>query len=658
MRAEFLELAEKWRVRILLGLVVALPIVFLRVLSDPFNVPKLAVLFAGVAMAAGLRAVELLQGVSFEGLKRLWIPATAVVGALLLSWIFSSYRGWSLIGEYNRLEGLLPYVAVVVFGVLVADGFVGRLRSLSWAFVVAGAITAAYGCLQYAHIDIFTWTAYGAEQHNATSTLGNPEFTGGFLSIVLPVAVVLCITERERRRISLVLAGIIAAGWLLSFSQGGWAAGIAGIALTGGFLVEQRWSWSRWLGAAIAVIVAIGVAGIIVISIAAPDTPHIPITVRYRGGWAREAARMGFDSPLVGTGPNTYALKGVHYRTLRDALDFGYSYPDDPHSVPMAFFANAGLLGLSAFLVVLGWVATRFPYVRGNALAAAFLGSAAAYLVQSLSSIDELTLRFSLWLALGGLAAALVASKDKPAAPPQSSGGKRKRPTKNRQQPIRYPAAVAAIALVVLPIVWWSASYVIADARFLQSTQLLARGKLDDAQEQYELAVGFRADPQYRRIFGMTLGGLLTQAGKVAAPVFPRVTSAFGYIRRTPDEAGLVEYGDILNSWAAVDPSARASAAKVYEQAVDLDPVNPQIRVHLAPIYIALDRYQDAVDVLRPITQTVARRFQETWGLRALAEAHLGYEDAARADADRGLALSPNDARVQEALRILGEGVN
>jgi tetratricopeptide (TPR) repeat protein len=226
----------------------------------------------------------------------------------------------------------------------------------------------------------------------------------------------------------------------------------------------------------------------------------------------------------------------------------------------------------------------------------------------------------------------------------------RRKPTR---QPVRYPIAIGALSVAWLLILWWCISYVVADARFLQASQLLNQGKLDEAQHQYDLAVGFHADPQYGRIFGFTLGGFLVQAGKVAAPVFPSVTSAFGYLQRTPDEAGLVEYGDILNGWAAVDPSARVKAAELYSQAMELDRVNPQIRVAAAPIYIALQRYQDAVDALRPVSDAIVSRFPSTWGLRALAEANLGNFTAAREDAIQALALVPKDPNALGALKIV-----
>ena len=637
----------------LLGIVIAEPILFLRVLSDPINVPKLALLIAGTSAIAGLRAIESLQGASLDGLKRLVLPGGVLIGALFLSWLFSAYRGWALIGQYSRVQGLIPYVVVIVFGMLVADEFAGDTRALARAVLASATVVGFYACIQFVNLDPFSWGSFGVVDVGQTSTLGNPQFTGGFLSIGLPLSITLCVIENSRRTWTLVATVVVAAGWVVSFSQGAWGAGVAGVVLTAGFLVATRWKWAPKVGAAVAALVAAGVIGVIVISMAGSHSERIPITARYRGSWVQEAARMGADSPFVGSGPNTFALRGVHYRSEQDALDFGYTYTDDPHSVPMAFFANAGIVGLAAFIFVVAWVLNRGRRVGRDPIAAAFLGAVVAYLVQALSSIDELSLRFMFWVAIGGLVAAT--SQPTKETTPRSSGG-RKRGKRPQVQPVRYPLAIAAIGLVWLAFFWWSASYVIADARFLQASQLLNEGKLDDAQAQYELAVGFRPDPEYRRRYGGTLGGFLVQAGKVAKPIFPRVRTAFGYLGSTPDELGLVQYGDILYRWSSVDPDAKTESFATYQDALELDPVNPRIRIAFAQVAVDLERSDEALTALEPVEPRPADGTTSVWGLRALASAQLGDFDSARTFADRALALDEGDVNALAALDLVQKG--
>src|SRR4051794_30527087 len=111
---------ERYRVYVLVFIVVALPLVLWPPGADPFNVPKLALLFAGAAAAIGLSCVIWLERGSWRGATALAVPAGAFSSGLLIAWIFSAYRGWSLLGEYARFQGLLPYLASIVLGVAVA----------------------------------------------------------------------------------------------------------------------------------------------------------------------------------------------------------------------------------------------------------------------------------------------------------------------------------------------------------------------------------------------------------------------------------------------------------------------------------------------------------------------------------------------------------
>lgn len=654
MRQELIERLDRYRVRVLVAVIALVPIVFLRTEFDPFNVVKLAVLFTGVAISAGLTVMRLVQGASWRGLTRMVVPAGVFLGAVVVSWLFSDYRGWALIGQYSRFQGLLPYLAVIVLGILVADAFVGRVAVLAWAIVISAAVVAGYGCLQYLGVDPFSWSAYGVEIEAASSTLGNTQFTGGFLSIALPLAVALVWFDGSRRSWAMGATAVIVAGWILSFSQGALSAGMAALFIVAGYAAARRHRLAPRLGAILSALVALAVIAIVVVGIAKPNSDLIPETIRFRGDWWQQAARMGAASPLVGTGPNTFVLEGVHYRSLEDALGLGLTYTDDPHSVPLAHFANLGGLGAAAFVFVAVWFIRR----RGktpSALAVGFLGAGVAYFVQSLSSIDEPTLRVYMWVAVGGLVAS-TSVVEAGRRPPLSSGKSRKARARHVRDPVRHLWAVVLAGLVPVLVAWWSASYLVADARFSDAIRLLNEGKLDDAHLRYEQAVGFRPDPEYRRTYGGSLGDLLVQVGKRAEPIFTRVDDAFGYVDSLPDELGLVQYAGLLQAWAPVDPTALERSAGLYRQAIELDPINPALRLQLSLIYLEQERYEDVIRVLEPATPEGAEGMPSIWGALALAEANLGEREQALDHAQRALAADSSDPRASAALGLLNDG--
>src|ERR671914_372884 len=95
-----------YRRAVLLVAIFGVPTLFIRSMNDPINVPKLSLLMVCVALAAGIRALEITQGASAEGLRRFLFPVAAVVTPLLVAWLFSPYRGWGLFGHYPRFTGL------------------------------------------------------------------------------------------------------------------------------------------------------------------------------------------------------------------------------------------------------------------------------------------------------------------------------------------------------------------------------------------------------------------------------------------------------------------------------------------------------------------------------------------------------------------------
>ena len=196
---------------VLLVLAAGVPAFFFRGVVDPFGIPKLALLAVGISVVVALRGMEILQGSTRAGLDRMLIPAAALTLPLVVSWGLSPYRSWALLGAHGRLQGLLPYLFVIVFGILVADAFRGRAGQLAMAMSWAGAIVGGYAAMQTVGLDPFEWSLFGSPTE-AVSTTGNPNFTGGFLGIAMPVAMALVIHDRGRRRVAVRLLAFIALG--------------------------------------------------------------------------------------------------------------------------------------------------------------------------------------------------------------------------------------------------------------------------------------------------------------------------------------------------------------------------------------------------------------------------------------------------------------
>jgi hypothetical protein len=454
--------------------------------------------------------------------------------------------------------------------------------------VGAGTIAAAYALLQFVGLDPFEWVLRGQIVDRLTvSTLGNTNFAGGVFGIMFPLAVGLAAVEGERRKVVIGASVVILLGLLVTFSQGGLAAAVAGTAVIGGFILLPRWPQARPLGTIAAALIALAILGAVLFTIVGPRPGPLPLTVESRGEWWVIAAKMTADSPLVGRGPDVYALEGTLHRTREEAASVsGFDFTDEPHNVALWFFACAGVLGGAGFLVAVGWGIKRGLQLRDDqVLAGAFFGAVVAYFVQSLVSIDTVALRTIFWIVLAGLIAATVPA---PAAarPPGKGKAKARSRAKGRpppQEPLILMPLVVLAAVVGLAGLWWGAGFINADGHAAQGRTDFETGHPAEAQEAFEAANGFRFEAQYRRLYGNYLGEAAVSLAQSEDPAlnsraglfYDDARRVFSYLDDVPHANALVDYARFLVRWSAIDPTVKSDAALIYRRALALDPQNP-----------------------------------------------------------------------------------
>lgn len=592
--------------------IVAIPILFYRGAADPFNVPKLAMLIILVGLAGSLRLAETVQGRPIQPMRALLVPFLLLVVPLMVSWVLSPYRTWSLFGEYGRFLGLVPYLAVACFGVLVADAFVGDPRRIAWAVAIASGTVGSYAVVQALRLDVLQWAQLGQLNHEALSTLGNPNFTGGFLGIALPITIALSLDERGLRRRAWVLSALTLAGLIASFSQGGWAGSIAGSAVTAGFILRDRYGRADVIGGALAGFVGAALIGVVLLGVVKPETTRLPETVKLRALWLQEAVSMGADSPLFGHGPGTFALEGVKYRLPREAADRGFDFTDDPHSVPASFFASAGFLGLIGFLGLLWWALSKWGEVRkASVLGAGFLGAVVAYFVQGSGSIDELSLRFLMWVSLAGLVAALSAPAAKKAKPKKKTGGKKGEGSRTGT-PLRLPL-VGACALLALVVTTYGGRILYADIKASQGIASFRSGNPVEGTRSMEAAIGNPPDSRYRHLLGFYQGRKAVAEGKDGGDWLERSLATFDYLDELPSLPALRDMAVLLHEFTAFDPSLTDLSADVYARAMALDRYNSQLLLEGATALQAAGRDQQVVKFLEPVIAEVFPEEPSLW---------------------------------------------
>lgn len=634
---------------LLFTLIVVMPLIFLYdLLQDPVNTPKLAFLLAIVSLTLGLKLVEVALGAGMH-VGPLLAPVLFLTVPLSLAWVASPYKQWALLGQYNRYQGLIPYLLMGAFALLMVDAFRGRPRTIGWALLCAGAGVGGYALLEAVHLSPFIWSGGGDQQtfglENAASTLGNPNFVGGFLSIIVPVGVGMWLTERAHRDRAAVCLALTAGGWIVSFSEGGWMAGVAGLAVATGMVLGARRPWTRkagWLAAA-----GLTAAGVTVIVIAMFTGPggRIGLPAAHRA-WGWEAAiDMAEDYPLFGRGPNVYAMESIQHRSQDEAIQ-AYYLTDDPHSVFFSFLAAAGLLGAAGFVAFAAWTirsgASVDPAADHGRLAAYFLGGGIAYLAQSLLSLDELSTRLALWTVLAGLVTAL-------AREPSGAVG---RDPASRPAVMKIGAIAAATAIVIVSLVW-STRIVRADRHFLLGYRHAQDNLPEEASAEFKAAVALRGDAFYRSLYGTKIGELGTRRGAEGAPYIEEMRAAFDSLGHLPLITAITSEARLLHAWAAdAGRAADEEALALYERAMSFNPGSPLLASEAVDVYLTLGLDAEALELLQRFDGEDVP-FARYWGALGLVHARLGNDQEAEAAVDKAFAIDPDDPRAHDALDLL-----
>ena len=304
----FLELGPRIRRYLLLALIVALPITvaFGSGLRDQFNTPKVALLIIGVTIVGSIRCAEIIQGASLSGLGRLAVPALCFSIPFFLAWLASPDRGYSLSGaDYGRYQGLIPYLLAVALGVLVADAFAGRAHQVVWALGVAGTIVAGIrdpsvpGCGDPRRV----WWVMGLHGHLDSR---ESQFHRRFhRDLSLRAMAPFCMEKGARVDIARAMVYVMAIGLGRSFTQGAWAAGVAGVAVAMGAVLVRKWRWTRTAGTIVAVLIALGTVGVALVSLTGLEY-RVLSTARIRALTWETALRATEAEPLLGHGLNTF----------------------------------------------------------------------------------------------------------------------------------------------------------------------------------------------------------------------------------------------------------------------------------------------------------------------------------------------------------------
>lgn len=430
------------------------------------NVPTVAVKIHGAPPLLAASFIALLgipfAGVMLRGQRLLLGPAMPFLLLLLVAAALATMMsdqpalglGW--IGIYAT-EGLLLYfLSINVIRSRAA------LHRVLWTLVVVGALvgglstfqelTGAYdesfgGFAQITSRGIEIGTdALGEEerQPRLSGPIGEQNRFAQILLVLLPIAIALTQIERRRtlRLIAIGCAGLILSATVLTYSRGAAVAMVAMLVLSVmlRFVALRRVLTIVTLGALLAAILApaylgrLGSLSGIEAILGAGGGADVGSALLGRAALGVAALQVLESSPLVGVGPGVFAAEYSARLVMESGITFLGSAAQYPaHNLYLGIAADMGLLGLTAFLAVVGvtlaglWRVRRRGSATARSIATALIVSMCGYLVSAVFLHLSFERYFWILIALA-TAAILVLTREEGLDRPPAPAGQPSRP--------------------------------------------------------------------------------------------------------------------------------------------------------------------------------------------------------------------------------------
>ena len=691
-------------VAIVCAKVALIPLVFDPASDIPFAVAK-GTLSHGLAYALGGVLVGLFVqfGSSMFVRSPLHVPVLAFLAVNVAATLFAADQVLALYGVRGRMLGL----STTADGVLLYFGIVFLVRTRAaalWVLMSAFAgsvVVLIYELLQFVGRDPFHWDISGALR--PFSSIGQTTNLAEYLSVLALGAIALALLDTRLGRVTRALLVLLSCGLLVGVVPTLVRSAFLGLAAGTGILLVLTWQLhpnrrARQL-TLVGALAAGSILGVIVIftplgarllntveistsaDTADDSGPRLEQSADVRVSLYRMAFEMVRERPLLGYGPDNFAVGFAKYRTEHEPYELSQGITTSAHGWVAQLASGTGILGLVAFssaALVAIWLAFRAGFRpiawAGAAMLLAFLGA-------GLTTVDAIATDWIFWASLG-LMGATTAMPDAPSPPaePARKTSRHKRNVPARPQWTTRRLAGIAVAVVGLVMALTPISALSASRSSQESLRLRLNVHPEDA-----VAAGLRAtglDP-LRAQYWDTLGLAYVSGGHLneAAAAFAQANKLAPYdVRFHGDLARayvvLVQHGDTASGARArevaeravqVDPNSPLAnqtravvmqvtgnlpeALKSVERALELDQSNNQeIYVTATQVLIGLGRPADAVTMARRgLTRVPDPRNQipiRTELVRSLAA--NGQFSEALAEANAALAIEPGEPNVQK----------
>ena len=409
-------------VRWIFGGLAIITLYFQTNLYDPFNSPKMWILFFIAAWLTGYLVSFNKVIFNVKSLKTLLYLLLIFSASALLATLFSDFKYTAVFGEVMRRNGFISYLSLAIF--LLATSTFVRVFNIKQLYITTyfvAVITIIYALMQTTGNDFVQWNN---NYNSIIGTLGNPNFAAALMA-VMGVLIFSSIFITDFKNYIRFFAGTIATALLAliykSEARQGLLAYILGVGL---FLTIWLFIKNRKLGIAAlsggVIVFIFSVLGML--QIGPLERFLYKPTVSVRGHYWRTGIEMFKENQLLCVGMDRY---GAYFKQLREVgypLSYGFDITSsNAHNTFIQLFATGGFFLGTSYLILNGYIVKRafsgLKNLTGNnqLVLAGVFSSWIAFHAQSLVSIDNIGISIWGWV-LGGSIIGLSVSASSPLA--------------------------------------------------------------------------------------------------------------------------------------------------------------------------------------------------------------------------------------------------
>ena len=567
-------------------------------LEDPINLPKMLVLVLFAAIVLGLSIPALLSAYKFSsGDQKIGLGLIGLLAVgLLISTVTTDVKYTAIFGEFHRNNGYLSYSSMIIL--MAAGSLVFNLKSINRYFTffgVTGLLVTFYGILQGLGADPVGWKI---DYNPFITTLGNPNFTSGFLGLS-GIAILYLVLDAKVLKYQVVYAvGLLANLYILWRSgsiQGvlGFLIGATVIILVKLCLISKRYGQ---IGLAGAVLAGAPVA-LAVLNIGPLANNLYQGTLRNRFDYWNASIGMFKDYPIFGVGIDRF---GEHYRqyAVQNQVVQG-QMADNAHSIYMQLLATGGLILfipymlLILFITFIGLKSLIKFQGKDKFKVGAVFGIWLGTMTINVVTVDNLGVGVWFWIT-GGALVAISSSHRQSETTDQSQKekivkGKSANPVNTESLfPITYVASLMFVILILVMLVPGlgksSMLYNFKNNASSYTTETYIPALVSEARSA-------RNDPQY--LLQLANLALIQNAANEALVMIEQV-----------NQIDLRSYyGNYFAAFALEALNKRSEAIEYRERLKELDPWNNSSLIELIKDYLSVGNKASAEEIAALIKQ-------------------------------------------------------